>query len=139
MPLAEIHNKYLQNKNNGIDYFLIIFGVGAIRKVFSANEQQIINHLFSNISDANNIHIIFVDINNSYKNIQLEMWYQNLVNTLNGIWIGNDVGNQLSINIPDLSMEDRKLDFNGLAYIVSDGNYKVIKHVVEKEDDTNEK
>lgn len=137
--MMEIHNEVLQNKNTEKDYYYVFLGVGSLRKYLSSNGQQILNHLFANLSNVINVHFIFVDTYDSYKNLQLEIWYQSNINPLYGIWLGDDVGSQLAISIPNLTMEDRKLSFPYMAFAVENGNYKVFKHVVQKkEDDTRE-
>ncbi len=74
---------------------------------------------------------MFVDGYSSYKNLQTEIWYQSNIDSASGIWIGEDVGNQLAIGISDLSLEDRKNNFPYMAFAVSKGKYKLFKHVIE--------
>lgn len=138
--MIKIHNEVLANKNTETDYYYVFLGVGSLRKYLSANGQAVLNHLFANLSDTTNSHFILVDTYDSYKNLQLEVWYQSHVNPLYGIWLGDDIGSQLAINIPGLTMEDRKISFPCMAFAVQNGNYRVLKHVVyKKEDDQREK
>lgn len=137
--VIQIHNEALSSKNNGNDYYYVFLGIGMLRKYLSQNGQAILNHLFQNIGDATNIHFILVDTYDSYKNLQLEVWYQSNINSLYGIWLGEDVGSQLAFNIPNLTMDDRKINFPYMGFAINDGNYTVFKHVVEKEVEQNEK
>lgn len=138
--IVSIHNEVLTNQNNGMEYYYIFLGIGGIRKYLSSNGQTVLNHLFANMSGITNAHFILVDTYDSYKNLQLEIWYQSNINSLYGIWLGEEVGNQLAIHIPGLTMEDRRVDFPYMAFAVENGNYAVVKHVIsKKEEDSNEK
>lgn len=70
----------------------------------------------------------------SYKNVQVEPWYQSKIDNSNGIWLGTDAGSQMAISITDLTMDDRKLNFKDMAFTVDGGKRKVIRHVVDPEE-----
>lgn len=138
--IVEIHNEILANKNNGTEYYYTFLGIGGLRKYLSPNGQSVLNHLFASMADITNAHFILVDTYDSYKNLQLEIWYQSNINSLYGIWLGEEVGNQLAINMPALTMEDKKLNFPYMAFTAENGNHIVLKHVIhKKEDDSSEK
>ena len=52
-----------------------------------------------------------------------------------GIWLGNDVGSQVAINITNLSTEDRENNFPQIGFAVSKGNKETIKFVMDKGDE----
>ncbi len=136
--IVAINNEIVQNKNTSTEYYYIFLGIGQIRKYLTNNAQQVLEHMFNNISGIVNCHFLFFDTYDSYKNLQLETWYQLVINPLSGIWLGDEVGNQLVINIPNLTVEDKKLNFPCLAYTVVNGDYKIIKHVTKAVEDKNE-
>lgn len=68
------------------------------------------------------------------------MLYQANVDNSYGIWLDKDAAAQIVINAPNVTVEDRKLDFPGVAYAISKGRHTIIKHMIdEKESDSNEK
>ena len=67
------------------------------------------------------------------KNLQIETWYQDCVNPMDGIWLGDEAENQLAINMPQLSMEDKKNNFQYMAFSVVNGKHEIIKHVTKVE------
>ena len=136
--IVDINNEAMQNKNTNQDYYYIFLGIGSIRKSVQPDVLAVINNLFTNISSTNNIHVLFIDTYESYKNLHVEQWYQTCINPMNGIWLGPDAGNQLVINMPQLTMDDKKLNFQYMAFTVSNGKHNIIKHMTEVEDDNNE-
>jgi len=86
------------------------------------------------MSTITNAKFIFVDVLVSFKNIQVEPWYQAMVDNSYGIWLDNDAANQLVINVPTITMEERKMNFPCIAFSVSKGKHTVIKHVIDEEE-----
>ena len=133
-----LNNNLIKSKDDTNININIIIGAGNIKTKLGPNGLAVANNIFTNISSLKNSYFIFVDTFNSIRNIQTEIWYQTANDNTNGIWIGQDVNNQLAININDLKMEDRKLNFTYIAFSVTKGEYNIIKHVVEDEEANNE-
>ena len=135
---VELNNKLFSSKEGSSINLNIIVGIGNIKNKLSANGLAIANNIFSNAASLPNSYFVFVDTYNSIRNIQTEIWYQTLNDNTYGIWLGQDVGNQMAININDLKMEDRKANFPFIAYLVTKGEYSIFKYVVEDEEGNNE-
>ena len=132
--VINMNNEVLQNRDSDIATIYILLGVGGIRNSLSPAGKQVVGNLFSNMSTITNAKFIFVDVLVSFKNIQVEPWYQAMVDNSYGIWLDNDAANQLVINVPTITMEERKMNFPCIAFSVSKGKHTVIKHVIDEEE-----
>lgn len=129
--LIAINNEIIQTPQTS--KFYIILGIGSIKEKISSNVQPVINNIFNNVNNIKNANFIFVDTYKSYKNLKIEEWYQNNVDNTSGIWLGKDIGGQIIINIEDLSLDDRKIDFPYMAFVIENGKKTIIKHIVDEE------
>ena len=136
--LVEIYNEMAKNKNTNTEYYYMMLGIGEVRKKVSEQCMEIVERIFNSMPEYTNCHILLIDSYSAYKNLQIETWYQSSINPLNGLWLGNEVQNQMAINIPKLTMDDKNLDFLYQVYAVENGNYTVLKCVVEDEVGANE-
>ncbi len=132
--IINMNNEVLQNRNSEVTTIYVMLGVGGMRNCLSPAGKQVVSNLFSNMSTVTNAKFILVDVLVSFKNIQVEPWYQSMVDNSYGIWLDNDAANQLVINIPTITMEERKMNFPYIAFSVSKGRHTVIKHVIDEEE-----
>lgn len=124
----KIYNELITKKDE--ETYCFVLGAGYLKtKITKA--QPIVTKLFENLSNIN-VHFIFFDVYESIRGLQTEMWYQNLEKNY-GIWLGEGIANQSCINVNKLSLDDRKLNFEYMAFVVDKNNYNVIKHVVDQE------
>ena len=138
--LVTANNDIISNRDSDITTIYFLLGVGEMKNSLSTQGKQVMNNLFNNMSTIKNAKFILVDVLVSYKNIQIEPWYQANVDNSYGIWLDKDAANQLVINVPNITMEERKVAFPYIAYSVSKGRHTIIKHMIdEKESDNNEK
>jgi type VII secretion protein EssC, C-terminal domain len=130
--IIELNNRIMQNKNDEDKKFVNIFvGIGLIKNLLSPNGRAVLSNLFNNSSSISNSYYIFMDSYPSYKNLQIESWYQGNIDPSYGIWLGEDVSNQVAISISNLTLEERKNVYFCMAYVVTRGQHKAIKHVVD--------
>ena len=59
---------------------------------------------------------IIVDDYNSYKSLEVEPWFKTNINQNNGIWIGNANQTQFAIKMPNITTQDRKINFSEIAF-----------------------
>ena len=64
------------------------------------------------------------------RTLKLESWYSE-INTAKGLWLGNGFTSQSIFSSNDLTSEDKKYDFAGLAYSLTDAKYTVIKTLMD--------
>lgn len=136
--IALINNEIVnEKKSNYINLYMFV-GVSELKNKLNPSSKQVINNLFMASSTFQKSFFMFIDNYSSYKNLQLEPWYQSQVDTTNGIWLGSEVGTQLSINISNLTLEDKKMEFDFMGFAVTKGTHTIIKYVVDIGDE-NEK
>jgi len=127
--IVKVYNDIVTNKDK--DKYYIILGTGYLKtKITKA--KMIVNKIFENLSEFSNTHFIFFDTYDSLRDLQTELWYQNL-NKDSGVWLGAGVGNQSVINASRVSVEDKKLNFEYMAFVFDKGKYNVVKHIVDRE------
>ena len=108
----------------------IIIGIGKYKKVLSPGGIEIFQNLFNNIIKSKKETFILVDDYDRIKSLKLEPWY-NVINNNKGIWLGKGLSNQSIFATNELTQEDKKYSFNGLAYTITDAKYTVIKTVMD--------
>lgn len=108
----------------------IIIGVGQYKKKLSEAGIEIFESLFEKIPNSKKAVYILIDDYDKLRNLKLEKWYDEDL-TKNGIWLGSGFGTQSLFNISNITNEDKKHDFAGLAYVVNDNNYRVIKTMMD--------
>ena len=86
-------------------------------------------------TSINNAKVVLIDVLSSYKNIQVDLWYQSNVDNSTGIWLAEDAANQLVINVPNITIEERKMNFPCIGYSIVKGNHTIIKYMVEEEEE----
>lgn len=80
---------------------------------------------------------IFAENYGVANNIRNEDWYRANVDNSCGIWLGENVGNQIAITISNMSLDDKRITFPYIGYAVYKGNYAIIKYLVDGlEDDS---
>ncbi len=137
--IVEVNNEIMQNKDSDITTMYIILGAGGIKSKLGPGGKQVIDRLFHSMNTITNAKFILVDVLIDYKNLQVEPWFQAMVDNSYGIWLDADISSQLVINAPNVTMEERKIAFPQIAYVVSKGNHTIIKHVIDDEEVTDEK
>lgn len=132
--IVEMNNTIIQEKDSLKNNIYVILGIGETKTKINNATQNLLNKLFVNIKQYKNAYIILIDLYASYKNVQMEQWCQQVIDNQSGIWLGNEVASQMAINITNLTMEDRKLNFKDMAFVVDMGKRKVIRHVIDLEE-----
>ena len=75
---------------------------------------------------------LFKELKN-FKLLKLEPWY-NSIDTSNGMWLGEGIDSQSILLSNELSQEDKKYNYEGMAYLVQDGTYSLIKTMMDGDD-----
>jgi len=142
---VEINNSMLKNKDKDFTTVYFFMGIGMYKTKVDPEGKELLNAIFSRVGAIENAKFIIMDTLPSFKNLQVDAWYQANVNTSCGIWLDADASSQLIINAPNLTVEDRKLNFPQIGFTIVNNNHHIIKHMVEyidentKEENNNEK
>ena len=116
--IKQIRLETLDDNNLKKTNVFIIIGLGAFKNNVSEKTQKSFNLVFEQLKDYKNNKFIIYDDYNSYKGLEVEPWFRPNVNTSQGIWLGENAANQLSIKMPNMTLEDRKIEFKQIGYIV---------------------
>lgn len=111
-------------------YFVI--GMGNIRNVLNTTSIEIINNLMMSTAKSGKTYFIIADNYQGYKQLQLEQWFQIVVNPSYGIWIGEGFDNQTSIRINNLTPQERQNKYPYMAVSVVNGQHEFIKYVTDE-------
>ena len=133
--MAIISNEIINETKSNLKNIYMIIGASSLFDNISPNIKQVVNNLFMASSTFKNSTFIFVDNYEDYKKLQLEPWYQSQVDSSSGIWLGTEVGTQMSINITNLSLEDKKLNYDFMGVAVNKGEHVFIKYVIDAGDE----
>ena len=137
--LINMNNEIMKGLDSEVKRVYLLLGVGQLKNIVSTGARQILNNVFMSEHKIDNVTFILIDSYASYKNLQLENWYQQLIDSSNGIWLGENVASQMAISISNLSVDDRKMSYQDMAVAIKDGKHTFIKHVVDSREDVNEK
>ena len=129
--MAIINNEIVGEKDSEKINVYFVIGASGFNDQLTPTGKQIINNLFMASSSFTKSYFILIDSYSDYKKLQLEAWYQSQVDPSNGIWLGPDVGSQMAIGINNLSLEDKKADYDFVGVSVVSGEHKMIKYVVD--------
>ena len=126
--------KDVMTRTDAQDYGVnIIIGAGQYKSKLSDAGKLIFENMFNNMQNSKKGIYILVDDYEKIRTLKLEGWFGQ-VDTKNGIWLGTNIGNQSILTTNEISAEDKKYDYDGLAYSVTNGSYKVIKTVMDGDD-----
>lgn len=110
----------------------IILGAGQYKKHLSKGGIEIFQNMFDKLAASKKVIFILVDDYDKLRTLKLESWF-NTVNTGKGIWLGSGstFSSQSLISSNELTQDDKKYDYEGLAYKVVDSKYTVIKTMLD--------
>ena len=123
-------NNDATNVNKNVFIFL---GISKFKQLLSLDVKNIYNEVFTKINEKNKNKFIIMDNYNQFKDIESELWFRTNVDMTTGIWLGGNVANQMSLKFNNLSLDERKIDFRYMAFVVNKGKHSLIKYVVDKE------
>ena len=113
------------------DYAInIIIGAAQYKQKLSKGGIEIYQNIFDKISQSKKSIYILIDEYDKMRTLKLESWYSE-INTAKGLWLGNGFTSQSIFSSNDLTSEDKKYDFAGLAYSLTDAKYTVIKTLMD--------
>ena len=112
----------------------IIIGAGKFKTKLSKPGLEIFDELFNQyVKTAKQSTYILIDDYDKIRTLKLEPWYE-MVDSTSGIWLGPEFDKQSLISSNEMTAEDKKLSYGGLAYIVEQNNYTIIKSVMDGDD-----
>lgn len=113
--------------------FNIILGAGSIKGKMDKTGQEFVDKMFNGAKDSKQNIFILLDDYKKFKLLKLQPWFAN-VDTTNGLWLGPGIDSQSIISSNELATEDKKYNYPGMAFLVKDSNYTLIKTMMDGDD-----
>ena len=111
----------------------IILGAASVKQALNREGLDAASKMFNSMNDSKQNIYILIDDYKKFKLLKLEPWYSNM-NTSNGIWLGSGLDTQSVLFTNSLSEEDKKYNYEGMAYLINNGNYTLIKTMMDGDD-----
>ena len=130
----------IEKNNNEIKRVYVINGVSRLKAKLSEKNQPLYSQFFKAIKESDNTIAILADNLQGFQKLEIETWFDEVVNQERGIWLGKGVGEQLVIKTNEIEQDIRNLEFKDMAFVIEDNIVTPIKKVVkDKEEVQNEK
>lgn len=133
--LENCNNVYKQNNFNK-DIFnsqkkinCIIIGINSLKNKLNDENKNRFSDIFSIGSELNILNFVFVDSIDKIKMFEYESWYKSSVNTNDGIWLGNGINDQFSINITQKIPEIRQEIPYNFCFVIKRGKPVLVKFI----------
>lgn len=137
--VTESHSKYINSNYSrkvfdGIKPILcIIIGIESFKGKLSDENKTKFGSFFEKGKDLGIINFIIVDSIDKIKKNEFESWYKTIINSINGIWIGNGINDQFTLKISQKTKEMKEEILPSFAFIIKHGKPILVK-CVEKID-----
>ena len=135
---VEMNNEIVKSNETEFQKYYFVIGTSTIKDNIGEELYNGITKLFTKLKEYPNVHIIFVDVSNSFKTITYEDWYNDAFDGRSGIWIGENFALQTLISINDLDNQEKRYEYPKMALLISKGKYEFIKFVTDLEDNDEE-
>lgn len=123
----------VRTRTESQDYGInLIIGAGQYKNTLTNEGIEKFKSVFSNLADSKNSAYVLIDDYDKIRQLQLEDWFS--IFDSRGIWLGQGLANQSLFDCKEVLDEDKKYDFEGLAFNIADGDYKVIKTMMDKDE-----
>ena len=118
---------YVNTADNNYLNYICFLGITEIYNSLDVNHKIEFNKTLKEMNDRDNFVTIFIDTSSFLKKIEFEDFYKNNVNNLRGIWIGNGIGEQMTIKLSRIPREFRDLVTNNYGFIIDNSVITKIK------------
>ncbi len=123
-------NNYNKNIFKDIKKNLVIFiGLEAFKAKLNDENKTKLTEIFTIAKDLDIMKFIILDSVDKIKKNEFENWYKDNVNTSNGIWLGNGVGDQFTIKV-NQRIEEFKEDVPyNFCFVINRGKPVYVKYL----------
>ena len=118
------------NMNNVI---VLINGIDSFRNKLNDNNRVNLKIMFEKAKELGIIKFIFIDSVDNIRKVETEQWYKMLVNSNNGVWIGNGINDQFSLKITQRTKEIKEEIPDNFGFVVKRGK-PVLTKIIEEFD-----
>lgn len=128
---VKMFNSVIEDKKQTDTNIFFILGIKEFKEKVKNKYGDKFEYLFTNAKNCKNNIFIFLDDSESFKSLQVEDWYRKNINNTFGIWLGEDIAIQIALGVTSLSMEDKNIMFPCIGYPIYQGNYMIVKYIVD--------
>lgn len=108
---------------------VIIIGINSFKNKLTSDNQSKFSEIFTISNELGVLDFIFVDSLDKIKIFEYESWYKSNINPNEGIWLGNGINDQFSINITQKN-SDMKIDLPyNFCFVVKRGKPVLTKFI----------
>ena len=133
--INDLYNMYKSNNYNR-DFlsnikpiYCMIIGIDDLMSKLSIDNKRIFEDMFTKCKDLDIINFIIVDSVDKIRKVESESWYRNNINKSFGIWLGNGINEQYSINISQKVANMRDDVPNNFCFVINRGKAEYVKYV----------
>ncbi|MGN1371406.1 MAG: type VII secretion protein EssC [Candidatus Coprovivens sp.] len=123
--ITDFIKKRNEEENPSGTILLIFYGIQAIKD--SVSKTLILDSLTKEIKKSNSVKLLVIDGIRGIKTVDTDMWYTNIKNTYEGLWIGRGLAEQTSIRLAERSNELSRIINNKHGYNIVDQIPRFIK------------
>ena len=116
-----------------------INGMARLVEKISEQTRPQLEQFLRSFKDNESTILLLIDNKTGLQQLQLETWYDDVIDKNSGIWIGEGVSEQTVIETGVIEPEIRQLEFQDMAFIISPNNIIPFKKVVTDKEETDEK
>jgi len=135
--IAMINNEIVSEAKSDKINFYIVIGIGEYKRLLPKESVQMLGRILGALGQFNKSYAMLIDNYSLFKKIQLEPWYYQAINSNSGIWLGTDVGSQVIFNLTNITLDEKRMNFDYMGFAIDNGKHTIIKYVVDG--DSNEK
>ncbi len=130
----------MEKNTSSVNRVYVINGASRLKDKLSENVLPLYEKFLKLFKDSENTILILADNINGFQKLEIETWYDEVINNERGIWLGPGLSDQLILKTPPIEPETKNLNFPDMAFVVTEEKVTPIKMVVkDKEDTSNEK
>ncbi len=116
-----------------------INGLARLVEKLSESTRPQFEQLMRALKDSESTMLLLIDNKTGLQKLQLETWYDEIIDKNSGIWIGEGISEQTVIETGSIEPEIRQLDFKDMAFIISPDGIIPFKKVVTDKEEVDEK
>ena len=116
----------LINNKQEVNGVIIIYGVYKFMNIIDKDKMDLLSE---NLKKYEKISLIMIDDYNKFKNFSFDLWFSNIVNLNDGIWIGKGIVDQSLFHLSSINKEMTIDIKNNMGYFISEGSVTMCKFV----------
>ena len=120
-------NKYFRELDPNKHFYLVINSLVTLFNKIT--DKAIVNEFLEVIKLKDNIHLVVIDTSGKIKQLSFESWFNTVIGTSNGIWIGRGVTDSGVIRINNVN-KDMANDYSSdMGYLIIDNYATLVKFI----------